>query len=281
MAAEIVRLERLTADDVAAIRALDQSGRLDEAAWLQIDAGPAVVPAHALARDQNGDVIGYAHLARADGWALRAVGSAVPELGAALADDVDGPVTWFVRDVQGDDETSADRLGLRNARELWQMRCPLPLAVNAELTWRPFRPGQDEEAWVRVNNRAFADHPDQGRQTVATLEAQEREPWFDPEGFLLYEEDEELLGFCWTKTHRDHDPPLGEIYVIGVDPDAHGRGLGRRLVVAGLDWLHRAGLDVGMLYVDADNEPAVRLYEGLGFKPVQRDIFFTGVLTPS
>jgi mycothiol synthase len=161
------------------------------------------------------------------------------------------------------------------------MRCSLPLDEPSTLAWRPFRPGQDEEAWVRVNNRSFADHPDQGQQTVATLETQEREPWFDPEGFVLYEEDDELLGFCWTKVHRDHAPPLGEIYVIGVDPDAHGRGLGRGLVLAGLDWLHRAGLEVGMLYVDADNEPAVGLYRSLGFEPVQRDVYFTGVLERS
>jgi mycothiol synthase len=156
------------------------------------------------------------------------------------------------------------------------MRVALPVEDPPDISLRSFRPGIDEDAWLEVNNRAFDWHPEQGGWDRETLEQREAEEWFDPDGFLLHERDGRLAGFCWTKVHDDHDPPLGEIYVIAVDPDFHGQHLGRALTLAGLDSLHRRGLEIGMLYVDAANTPAVRLYEKLGFTVHHIDRAYVG-----
>ncbi len=157
--------------------------------------------------------------------------------------------------------------GYEHFRELRQMRRPLPVdpapPLPGSLRLAGFRPGRDEEAWLAVHGQAFADHPEGGGWDRAELERRLSRPWFDPADFLLAWDGAELAAFCWTKVH---DAEVGEIYIIGVDPAHQGHHLGRTMTLVGLDHLHRVrGCAVGMLYVDADNEHAVKLYEHLGF----------------
>ncbi|MEQ1785663.1 MAG: mycothiol synthase [Acidimicrobiales bacterium] len=217
---------------------------------------------------------GRAHLERVPtGWSVDLLEPDVVEDAAdvlqAAIDVVRGEGGGVLRLwVRADDPVTAaagDALGFRDERSLHQLRRPLPVEAPWDLAVRPFVVGQDEEAWLRVNNRAFEWHPEQGGWTLDDLRARIIEPWFDPAGFLLHEEHGELLGFCWTKAHRAATPPLGEIFVIAVDPSAGGRGLGRALTLAGLDHLHSIGLATGMLYVDGTNAAGLHLYDELGF----------------
>jgi mycothiol synthase len=166
--------------------------------------------------------------------------------------------------------------GFERFRALWQMRRSLsePLdapALPAGRALRRFVPGQDEDEWLTLNGRAFAKHPEQGGWTRHDLDLREREPWFDPAGFLIAERDGHMTGFHWTKMHN---PTLGEVYVVGVDPDEQGSGLGRALTLAGLRHLRDRGAAQAMLYVDEDNVPAIRMYEGLGFARTTVDAMY-------
>ena len=186
---------------------------------------------------------------------------------------------WAHGDLPGSAELLGSR-GFHRARVLLQMRRGLA-GLDADpapelpdgLRVESFRPGRDEEAWLRVNARAFATHPEQGSWTLDDLRLREAEPWFDPDGFLLAWRGEpdggELLGSHWTKVHPPGDvlpdERVGEVYVLGIDPDAQGLGLGRALTDLGLVHLRSRGLRQVLLYVDEDNAAAVRLYEGRGF----------------
>lgn len=175
--------------------------------------------------------------------------------------------------------------GAERVRELWQMRRPLsgrdvpplpPVALPDGLRLRPFAVGEDEQAFLAVNAAAFREHPEQGAWRWVDLQARFEEPWFDPAGFLLVEDAStgELLGFHWTKVHAatPGNLAIGEVYVVGVHPGAQGRGVGGAATRAGLH--HLAGvrdedgepLGEVMLYVEASNETALRVYRALGFE---------------
>ncbi|MEJ2888644.1 mycothiol synthase [Actinomycetospora aeridis] len=182
----------------------------------------------------------------------------------------------------------AERVGRRRLRELWRMRRPAPgheapplpdLVVPDGVAIAPLRVGRDEDAVVAVNNRAFSWHPEQSGWTRADVEEIEAEPWFDAEGVLLGWDtgSGELLGFHFTKVHAVSagvPEPLGEVYVVGVDPAAQGRGLGRALTLAGLHHLAGRGLRITLLYVEGDNAPAIATYRRLGFERDAVDVSY-------
>jgi mycothiol synthase len=309
------RTDHLDPDDVRDVLALagaagdaDGAYPLAEHVVLHLRHGGDAPAVHLLARETDGELVGYAHLDTTDlidgpsaelvvhpmhrrcGLGRALVDGAV--LAAAQADPAGRLRLW----AHGDHPSAnalALRLGFDRSRVLWQMRRSLyapvpPPELPTGVTIRAFRPGADDEAWVAINNRAFADHPDQGRWTLHDLRVRMAEPWFDPDGFLLaFGRTDALLGFHWTKVHGEvhthplpsgrqphHHEPIGEVYVVGVDPAAAGLGLGSALTVAGLRYLRGRGLDQAMLYVDESNTRAAKLYTRLGFARWSTDVCF-------
>lgn len=214
-----------------------------------------------------------------------AIGAVVhAALGRAAARGGGGVVAW----VPGDDRPTDDALtaaGLALDRVLLQLRVPLPVAEPPSwpdgVAVHPYRPAVDADAFLAVNNAAFAGHPEQGGWDRRALEARLAQPWVDPGGFLLAWDGDELLGFNWMKLHSREAPPepLGEIYAVGVAPAAQGRGLGRALALAGLQWAAQS-VPTGMLYVDRANSAAVGMYESLGFTEHHRHRAYAGTVRP-
>jgi mycothiol synthase len=230
---------------------------------------------------RDGTLVGYAHL-DADGAELVVhPGHRRQGIGGRLLDALEsaGAELGWAHGRRPAAVAFAAARGWTAARTLWQLRRPLTDEIpDAPLpdgiTLRPFVPGQDEDAWVAVNARAFAHHPEQGSWTARDVRLREAEPWFDPAGFLLaVRDDGSLAGFHWTKVHPG-PPPIGEVYVLGVDPAATGLGLGRALTLAGLRHLRDRGLRQVMLYVEADNDAAVRVYSDLGFIRWDTDVSY-------
>jgi mycothiol synthase len=269
----------------------------------------------------NGELAGYAHLdptdpvegpagemvidpaMRGHGLGLRLTQALTSEAANA------GLRLWAHGDLPAAARLAA-AAGFSRSRALWQMRRSLQTRIGRPqvadgITVRTFKPGQDEDAWVSLNHRAFARHPEQGAWTRADIDMREREPWFDPEGFFLAERDGDLVGFHWTKIHGGNEETahpasgtaaaaeatgstataataaghgheaIGEVYVVGVDPAARGTGLGRALTLIGLRYLRSRGLAQVMLYVDETNTAAIGLYESLGFAHWDTDVMFS------
>jgi mycothiol synthase len=297
---------QISADDAAAVLALvqraadeDGVGPLSEHVMLHLRYGGDSRARNVLLwRDDV--LVGYGHLDPTDlvegpaaemvidpGSRRRGLGLILGE--ALVAEAGDGGLRLWAHGELPSAARLATAAGFVRARALWQMRRSLQARIGRPqvadgVRVRTFVPGRDEDAWVRLNQRAFAHHPEQGAWTKADLELREREPWFDPDGFFLAEREERLVGFHWTKIHggqmqagngqHGHEA-IGEVYVVGVDPDERGSGLGRALTLIGLRYLRGRGLLQVMLYVDETNSAAIGLYESLGFTHWGTDVMYS------
>jgi mycothiol synthase len=271
----------------------DHDGRtpLSEHVWLHVRDGGDAADQHLLAFDDE-QLIGYAHLDMTDlvegPSAELAVRPDVRRLGVGrllverLLELTGDQLRLWAHGEQGGAAELAKSLGFDESRVLWQMRRSLLAPIErmhlpSGIRLRTFDPERDANAWLTLNRRAFGHLPDQANWTMAHLVKRMAEPWFDPTGFILAERDGRLCGFNWTKIHgHDHHghERIGEIYVIAVDPDLHGQGLGRALTIAGLTHLRAQELRQAMLYVDASNTSAIGMYERLGFSRWDTDVLY-------
>jgi mycothiol synthase len=267
---------------VAAAEPIDQMRALNEAALLRLRR-PHPTTQHLLV-SEGAELVGYAQLESGTEWSAgqllvspdhrrRGIGTLLLQ---RLIMESSRPLrVWAMRDSPAA-RALAKVTGMNRQRELLIMErgldeeMPEPV-IPAGVQIRTFVPGRDEQEWLRVNAAAFAHHPEQALIDGDDLADRMAEPWFDPKGFFVATIDETMVGFHWTKQHQDQ---LGEVYVLGVTPEAAGRGLGKALLVTGLRSLQERGSTCVRLYVEADLRAAIELYLNYGFATVSRDVMY-------
>ena len=248
--------------------------------------------------EKDGQVIAYAHLDKTDlvaGPSVEAVvhpkyrgqGFGTQLLKEAITICGDTTRIWS----HGDLSQAQSIATSLNLERLWaNLQMSKQLLAIEELTSkyliRSFLPGIDDEAFLRLNNKVFANHPDQGGWGDDDLRVRVNEEWFDEKGFFVCEDKGKLIGFCWTKIHGAHThshegnevdhghEAIGEIYVLAVDPSYKGKGIGKDLTITGLNYLKYQGLGSAMLYVGVENTPALKLYTSLGFSNFGSDVMY-------
>lgn len=300
-------LTDLSAEQAAEVRALaaraavaDGVGPLSEHAGHALSAGGEGNVQHLLA--YAGD--GLAAYAQVVGGAEAAVEMVVDpshrrqgvgsDLWAAVAGEHPEARVWAHGNLPAA-QGFAVALGLEPVRELHKMSRslhpedadPASITLPAGFSARAFVPGQDEQAWLEANAAAFADHPEQGRMSLADLRDRMAQDWFDPSGFIIVEANDApgaVAAFHWTKVDPEQrstlDPAAtaGEVYVVGVHPAYQGRGLARPLTALGLAHLAGLGLPEVVLYVDRDNPVALQTYSRLGFRSIMVDVMYSRAL---
>jgi len=282
------------------VSSADGLSPLSEHVLIHLHHGLDPLSRHFLARDEQGHLVGYLHLDQTDAVAGAAIEVAVlPSerghgIGSALVREAitavgNHSIRLWAHGKQAGAHQLAQTLGFEQVRELWQMRrslfAPIPRPKElADVFIREFVPGQDDQAWVELNNAVFIDHPEQGGWTLDDLHIRMAEVWFDANGFFVATNAaSQLVGFVWTKMHgglrhKHHEhPEIGEIYVVGVAQEYRHQGISTALTIRGLEYLRSQGLPSAMLYVDQDNTVAIELYKRLGFTHWDTDVMFKRV----
>jgi mycothiol synthase len=250
--------------------------------------------------EKDNQVIGYAHLDQTDlvaGPSVELVvdpsyrGAGVGKTLLSEAIKICGKaLRLWVHGEQEAVHSLAASFNFEKIRTVMQMSKPLidiqPLpTIDKEIIIRSFLPGIDSDAWLKLNNKVFKDHPEQGGWQLSDLNHRLSEEWFDEKGFFIVEKNKQVIASTWTKVHgehsHDHDgeashahPAIGEIYITAVDPAYAGLGIGKSLTITALNYLKYQGLKDAMLYVDFDNKAALNLYDSLGFELSSKDILY-------
>jgi len=179
-------------------------------------------------------------------------------------------------------ESFVQKRGFRVVRRHWQMsltqygRGVFNIPHGFEL--RHFEPGE-EESLCALQNLAFTGSWGFRPNTVEDIRYLVNTSCCHPEGILLISEGQRKVGYCWAMDHPT-EKEKGYIRMMGVDPGYRGQGLGRAILVAGIEYLRERGMKEIELLVDSRNTSAKRLYQSMGFKRKGTTLWYQRRLSP-
>ena len=185
-----------------------------------------------------------------------------------------------VRDSEPDRSTFLQRNGFVAERVFYRMeRSLLQSSFKPQLlagfTLRQIEGEHEAEAWVEMFNQTFIDHWDFHPMTIEQWHHYGKDPNYRPENDLVaVDRTGTLAAFCYCEIRQEQNDRTGRsegwVNVLGTRRGFRGLGLGRAMLLAGLDQLKQSGAETAFLGVDSENPSgALQLYKSVGFS--QRD----------
>jgi len=166
------------------------------------------------------------------------------------------------------------KMGFRFVRRFLEKRLDLSeahlLKINTVASLcRCLRRGEEDKL-VQIQNRSFANTWGYSPNTIEDISYRTGLPNCSLEDIILACDADRPIGYCWTKIHFEEGKAIsggnGRIYMLGVDPNHRGKGVGKQVLLAGLSHLKSKGIRTVELTVDSDNKAACALYRSVGFE---------------
>ena len=174
------------------------------------------------------------------------------------------------------------KLGFECVRRFLELRLDIPKVCwqdvcQAALECCHLQYGEEDKL-TQIQNRSFAGTWGYNLGTVETIAYRINLSNCSPEDVVLAYEGDKIIGYCWTETDYEREASSGErtgrIFMLGTDPDLRGRGVGKRVLLAGLAHLKSRGVLVAELTVDSQNKAACTLYRSVGFEVVTSSLWY-------
>lgn len=176
------------------------------------------------------------------------------------------------------------RLGFKFVRRFLQLRLDIAKVHRqdvdqAAVQCRHLKRGEEQKL-TQIQNRCFAGTWGYDPNTVEQIVYRINSSYCSPRDVVLACDGDKVIGYCWTRTAYEaaSGKREGQIFMLGVDADYQGRGVGKTVLLAGLAYLENKGFETAKLTVDSKNKIAGALYRSVGFEVRASSLWYEKVI---